>query len=701
MLGAVARLADRRAWLVTALAASFAAVAGIFGSPVAGELHQGGFTDPGSESEAAARALADATGTRPDRNVMALVRIDDIHSAAARAEVEKVRSTIAGDPAIKAAFSYYETEDPSFVSRDGHQTLVLGLFGRVDDDAVAAAAVRLQRRLGSDPAVTLGGVAATFAEVQSTVQADLGRAEKLAFPILFLLMLWVFRGVAAALLPLMVGGVTVLGTFCGLRAVNGATPLSIFALNLATGLGLGLSIDYSLLMVSRFREQLAAGETVPEALRTTVATAGRTILFSSLTIMAAMATLMVFPLNFLFSMAVAGVIVVAIAASTALLLLPAVLRLLGTRINAMAPRHWQRPEASSRGFWYSLSRIVMRRPLPVALVSGTFMLLLGLPSSSIKFTYVDATVLPATAGARIVQNALEEDFPGRAGTPALVVVKAPPERAAEVSRLAGRIAGVAGVASVFPPQYVGSSVWRIDVQLQGGPYSDIAVAAVRTIRGLPLSPRPLVAGATASFLDLQRSLLGGLPRALALVASITLAILFLLTGSVVLPVKAVVMNLLTLSATFGALVLVFQRGAFQGLLAYSSSGALEQTQPVLLFALIFGLSTDYGVFLLSRIKEAREAGLPNDEAVALGLQRTGRIVSAAALLLCVAIGTFATSDIVFIKELGVGTVIGVLADSTVVRALLVPSLMGLLGDWNWWAPRRLHRLHLRLGLSEV
>lgn len=702
MLDRIAKLANTRAWLVAGLALAFTLTAGAFGGSVSSQLHQGGFFDPNSQSAAAARSLAAATGARPDRDVTALVTVGSIGSPAAQAEVGRVAATIAADPDIKAVFDYYGTHDPSLLSTDRTQTLVIGLFKRnVDDDGVSAAASRLEAKLKPDHAVQLGGVGTTFAQVQASVQQDLGRAESLAFPILFVLMLWVFRGLVAALLPLLVGGVTILGTFLGLRVVNAEAPLSIFALNLATGLGLGLSIDYSLFMVSRFREELTAGRTVPDAVTATVRTAGRTIFFSSLTVAAALASMMVFPINFLFSMGVAGVIVVAIAASTALIVLPAVLRLLGTRVNALAPRRWQRPEATDSGFWYSLSRGVMRRPVAVAVLSGAFLLLLGWPFLSIRFNSVDATTLPASSSAHVVDAAIKRDFPLQIGAPAVIVARAPASAEAQVTAYARQVRRVAGVQAVAPPAYQGGGVWRIDASLGSQPYSNGAITSLKAIRGLRTDLTVQVSGLTASFVDLQQGLLASLPIAVALVACTTLVILFLMTGSVVLPLKSVLMNLLTLSVTFGALVFVFQFGHLQSLLRFSSNGGLEQTQPVLLFALIFGLSTDYGVFLLSRIKEARDRGLPNSEAVALGLQRTGRIVTAAALLLCVAIGAFATSNIVFMKELGVGTVVGVGVDATVVRALLVPALMGILGEWNWWAPRLLRRVHARFGVTEV
>ncbi|MGB2940325.1 MAG: MMPL family transporter [Candidatus Dormiibacterota bacterium] len=700
MLDRIARLANHRAWIVAGVALAFTVTGGIVGGPVTAKLHQGGFTNPHSESEGSTRTLVDATGARADRNIIALVRIDGIETSATQAEVSKVMSTIAGDQDVKTAVSYYQTHDPSMVSKDGHETLVIGLFKDVNDDTINAASSRLQDKLKDDSAVTLGGVGPVFAEVQANVEGDLTRAEAIAFPVLFLLMLIVFRGVVAALLPLMLGGITVLGTFLGLRLVNAEAPLSIFALNLATGLGLGLAIDYSLFMVSRFREELHAGREVPEAVRAAVRTAGRTIFFSSLTVAAAMASMMLFPLNFLFSMGVAGVIVVVIAATTALVVMPAVLRLLGTRVNALAPRRWQRTEATDRGFWFNLSNFVMRRPVVVAVASGALLLVLGSPFLNIKFNSVDATTLPVSASARVVDTAIKNDFPGIVPAPAVIVLKAGQERAADVADYANRVARVAGVQSLQPPVYQGAGVWRIDANLGPDQYSSRATQALRDIRALDAAFPVQVGGLTAQFIDLQAGIFQSLPLAVTLVTLTTLVILFLMTGSVVLPVKSILMNLLTLAATFGALVFVFQYGHLQTLLNFTSSGALEQTQPVFIFAIVFGLSTDYGVFLLARIKEARDGGRDNQHAVALGLQRTGRIVTAAAVLFCVAIGAFATSNIVFIKELALGTVVGVLVDASIVRALLVPALMGVLGDWNWWAPGVLRRVHRRIGIAE-
>jgi RND superfamily putative drug exporter len=419
---------------------------------------------------------------------------------------------------------------------------------------------------------------------------------------------------------------------------------------------------------------------------------------------AALASLLVFPQRFLYSMGIGGVIVALVSSATALLVLPALLAVLGPRVDALAPARLQRRSrggGETSGFWYRLSRGVMRRPGRVAAATATLLVVMGLPFTGIRFTGIDASVLPASAHARVVDDALRTDFPANRTTPVYLAIEAPRSASAEVERYAAALRALPGAAAVAAPRPVGGALWRLDVTARGTPLSAPAKELVRDIRARPAPFAVKAGGTTADFLDRQSSLGAHLPIALAVVAATTFVVLFLMTGSVVLPLKALVMNLLSLSAAFGLLVLIFQDGRFEGLLGYTGQGALESTQPVLLFAVAFGLSTDYGVFLLARIKEARDRGLPTREAVAVGLERTGRIVTAAAALFCVAIGAFATSEIVFIKELGVGTALAVLIDATIVRALLVPSLMALLGRFNWWAPRPLRRLHDRFGLSEA
>jgi len=676
--------------------------AGFFGGPVFGLLDSGDdFDDPQAEAVLASRDVQRASGASASPDLIALVRLGaPADSAAAQGKLARVAAALR-DPGIARVARYEPGGDRNLVSKDGRSTYVAATFA---SDA-GGVLERVQPKLERVPGVTVGGGELAQEQVGEQVSEDIARAELLAFPILFLLSLFVFRGVIAALLPLAVGGATIMISFLAMRFVNGAIePMSIYALNLITGLGLGLAIDYSLFMVSRFREELERGLDTAAALRVTMNTAGRTVLFSSVTVAAALAALLVFPLRFLYSMGVGGTICALAAALVSLTLLPAILAALGPRVNALSPKRWQAAlhrEASDvrGGFWYRLSQTVMRRPVPFAAGATALLIALGLPFLGIKFTGVDATVLPRDHSARVVQDALATEFPPNRTSPVYVAARGGDGDRAAIARYArelGALPGVVGEPQVQPVD----GLFRIDLVARGPALGEQAKELVRDVRAVEAPVPVRTGGQTAGFLDQQKALADSLPLALGILAATTLVILFLMTGSVILPIKALVMNVLTLSAAFGLLVLIFQDGNLEGLLGFTSQGALESSQPVLLFAVAFGLSTDYGVFLLTRIKEAHDAGAPNVEAVALGLERTGRIVTFAAVLFMIAIGAFATSEIIFIKQLGVGTALAVLIDATIVRALLVPSLMRLLGDRNWWAPRPLARLHRRIGLSE-
>src|ERR1700674_3932921 len=468
MFDAIARVISRHPWRVAVSGLAFAAVCGVFGGPVAGLLQGGGFNDPAAQSTSAANRLEAATGIRPDGGVIVVVKIGQpLTSQATRDEVTRVTAIVAADPGAKVARNYFITSSPAIVSNDGTETLVIGELRSMSDTEAGLASARIQHALAGDPAVKVGGFGLANTQVQSQVTADLAKAEELAFPILFLLSLWVFRGAVAALLPLLVGGVTILGSFLGLRLVTLETPLSIFALNLVTGMGLGLAIDYSLFMVSRFREELGAGRSTDEALRRTLNTSGRTILFSSLTVAAAVASLTVFPEKFLYSMGIGGVLVALIACGVSLLMLPAVLKLLGPRINALAPRSWQRPLDVGDGFWYRLSHFVIRRPLPVAVGGAALLLILGLPFTGIKFTSVDASVLPTSASGRQVSDILAKDFPASSRSTVYVIVDAPVDSPPQVLSLAGQIRALPAVTGVdISP--AGDGHWRIDVHTRDG-----------------------------------------------------------------------------------------------------------------------------------------------------------------------------------------------------------------------------------------
>jgi uncharacterized membrane protein YdfJ with MMPL/SSD domain len=699
MFTSLASLATRRGRAVVLFSVVVFIAAAALGAGVADRLEPYGADDPATESVQADDRL-DAAGYN-DTAAIVLMEDVDVESRAGRARVQKYAHQIADEPEVANVASFYSTGSRAFVSKDGNATYLGVRFTTMDDDAEQDAATRIVDELEGKPGITVGGGAVAREQVNTQVEEDLRTAELYAFPLLFLLSLVFFRSLVAALLPLLVGGLTIVSTFLMLTVASELTSVSIFALNLVTGLGLGLAIDYSLFMVSRYREEIARSGPGLEAMRRTMASAGRTVLFSALTVAGALAGLLVFPQRFLYSMGLGGSLVALIAAAIALIVLPAILALLGTRVNALAPPFLHRRAESdarpmSHGFWYRLSRTVMRVPGRIALASAALLIALGIPFLSIQFTSVDARVLPESSSARQVDDALRSDFPPFRTTPIQLAVSGGEGDAQRVAREAGH---TEGVAMVNPPVELDGGVWVVEAVSSNGALTEQSQDLVERLRAIPGDV--LITGDTAHFVDLQDSLVDHLPLVLAIVAAATIVVLFLMTGSIVLPIKQLLMNALGLSAVFGILVLIFQEGRFEGLLGYTSQGALEPTQLLLLFAVSFGLSTDYGVFLLSRIKEARDSGASDSESVAIGLERTGRIVTAAALLFSIAIGAFVTSEVVFIKQLGLGTAIAVLIDATIIRALLVPSLMEMLGRWNWWAPAPLRRLHARIGLSEA
>jgi RND superfamily putative drug exporter len=704
MLTRLATFIDaRRRWVLLATVAG-AVLAGAFGFGVAKHMSPYGATDPATQSVQAERRFEAAAGRKLDPGIVAIVRAGDVGSPAVERRVEQVVAELRAQPDVASAASFYETHDSAMVSRDRRSTYVAVYFKARSDLQLKNAAQRIEERFAGQRDVRLGGEEIASAQANTQVGQDLAHAELLAFPLIFLLSLLFFRSLVASLIPPLIGGVAIVVSFFALRVISDFADLSVFALNFVTGLGLGLAIDYSLFTISRHREEAAASSFGLPALQRTLQTAGRTILFSSLTVAAAVASLAIFPQRFLYSMGIAGAVVALIAAALALVALPALLAVLGPRINALAPKRLQRAadrdaRPAHSGAWYRLARFVTSRPRRVAVLSTALLIALGLPFLGIRFISVTASVLPSGASARQVDSALAREFPPNRTAPLQVVVGAP-AGSHEVTALAAQISRLPDVSAIAPAQAAGVHNALLAVSPIQRPLSDATKQLVRSVRAIGAPVYVGVAGQTAAFLDLEHSLGAHLPIVLALIVAATLIILFLFTGSVVLPLKAVLMNALSLSAVLGILVLIFQDGNLQGLLSFTSEGALDATQPIFLAAIGFGLATDYGVFLLSRIKEARDSGIPDSEAVAVGLERTGRIITAAAVLFAVAIGAFATSQLVFIKQLGLGTALAVLIDATIVRALLVPSLMELLGAWNWWAPRPLRRLHDRIGLRD-
>jgi RND superfamily putative drug exporter len=667
MLAALADLAYRRPrWIVTvALVVTIAAAVFGVSTPSRLESSDNDFQDGSSQSFRTLELLSAATHVLPGPSLLVVASPRDAALAAGR--LRRVPSVARVVP--RAA-----------VSRDRKLVLVTAWF-RTRGDTASPNVSQLARTLPG----TVGGATLASEQIGRQSERDLVRAELIAFPLLLLLALWIFRGLVAALLPVAGGLLALLLTLAVLRLVNDVRPVSVFALNLVTGAAIGLAIDYSLLLVSRWREELARTGPGRAALRTTLATAGRAVAFSAGTVAAAFASLLVFPLPFLRSMAIGGMIVAPLAGLVALTLLPACFVLLGLRINALAPRRWQRAaERAARpeehGSWYRFAHWVMRRAPWVAACSAALLIVLGLPFLGVRFVGVDATVLPASSSSRQVDDLLRTRFGPGLDSPVHLAVRSP--------AVVTSIRRLQSVARVTTPERLGPRLWSVDVVPSGDAMSSSAKELVRRLRRLP---GVAVTGRTAWYLDTAATLTRRLPYALALLGITTFVLLFVVTGSVVLPLKALVMNVLGLSAAFGVLVVVFQDGRLESLLDYRSQGALELTQPILLFAVAFGLATDYAVFLFSRIREAHDDGLRNREAVALGLERTGRVITAAALLFCVAVGAFATSGILIVKELGLGIALAVAIDAFIVRALLVPSLMALLGDWNWWAPRSLRQ----------
>jgi uncharacterized membrane protein YdfJ with MMPL/SSD domain len=700
----LARLTTKRPWLVLAAAIAFAVVSVPFGAGQLGGLSSEGFEDPASEAYQAQQRVVQVSGVDPSLTAVVLVEPGTpVTSGEGAARLAEVTTTLRGVEGVRLVAGPDAPDSPQ-ISDSGDGAYVVAAFaaGTDTDDASEA----LETAFAGQTDVTVGGAVVADRDVSTIIGEDIARAEMIAFPILFLVSLWVFRGVVAALMPTLVGMLTILAAFLGLAVALQFFPVSIYATNLVIGLGLGLAIDYALLIVSRFREELGRTGDTREALAVTIATAGRSVLFSALTVAAAMAGLMVFPQDFLVSMGLGGIFVALAAAVISLTALPALLMVLGPRINAGAPRAWRRHSESMHedreGGWYRLSGYVQRRPGRIAAVAAVLMIVLALPALGIRFTTVDADVLPTSSAARQVSDTLTSDFRQDRSDPVELVVTAPAgadtqSRLAAYAERVGDVPGIAGVSTAVP---IGTDTWRLDAYLADEPLSETSEQAVRDIRALE-APFPTQAtGITALHVDEKESLAGRLPVAALIIALTTVVVLFLLTGSIVLALIAIVMNALTLGATMGILTMGFQEGWLEGLLAFDSLGGVSTTQPILIAALAFGLSTDYGVFLFSRIKELRDAGHSDREAIALGLQRTGRIVTFAAVLFVIAMGAFASSRIVIIKELGVGVSLAVLLDATIVRALLVPSLMQMLGRWTWWSPRPLARLHERIGLRE-
>jgi RND superfamily putative drug exporter len=714
----------RRRWvLVTTLVG--VVVAGAFGGGVFDRLSGGGFNDPGAESSRATAQLEESFDTG-DVNLVLLVTAKEgsVDDRVITAEGTRLSEELASEPSIDQAYSYWNLGSaPPLRSDDGTQALVLATIAG-DDDEVDATVGDLSDRYTRENElvrVEAGGRAEVFRQVSSQVESDLKRAEAITFPLVLILLVFVFGSVAAAGLPLAVAAVSVVGTFFVLFLLTLATDVSIFSINLTTALGIGLGIDYSLFIVSRFREEMRSGLRPNEAVVRTVETAGRTVLFSAITVAISLCALLVFPMYFLRSFAYAGVAVVALACFGALLFLPALLAVIGTRIDRWTVlRH--KPKDAGVGAWHRIATFVMRRPWPVAISIVGLLLLLGAPFLGARFGLPDDRVLPESASSRRIQDQIRSSFSSQEASALSVVAVAAgpagPERDTEIDDYAAELSSLAGVArvdastgsyldgqQVAPPtaasaRFEGANGTWLAVVPAVEPISAKGERLVDELRSMPAAFETIVAGPSAELVDTKASLIAKLPLAAAIIGLVTFALLFLMTGSILVPIKAIVLNLLSLTATFGAMVWIFQEGHLSDQLNFTATGTLDTSMPVLMFCIAFGLSMDYEVFLLSRIKEEHDRTGDNTASVAMGLERTGRIVTAAAAVLSVVFIAFATSGITFIKMFGVGMALAVVMDATLIRAALVPAFMRLAGEANWWAPPRLRQLYDRIGLHE-
>jgi trehalose monomycolate/heme transporter len=736
-------------WAVLLGATVLVVAAAIFGTGIFGLLTNGGFQDPNSQSTHAQTLLDQQLGGAAT-DIVVLMRSDSLRvtDPAFASAATQLLHTLAARPEVASVISYYSTHSSRFLSRDGHETFAAIQLAPKDQTAKQDDYSTLLPLMTSPTLnVTVGGNVAVNVAIDKQISADLENAEMITFPIVGILLFLIFRGLIAASLPLLIGGIAILGAFALLRVLTGLTDISVFAINVVTVMGLGLAIDYSLFMVTRFREELASNEQdVRGALQRTLSTAGRTVLFSGLTVSVSLLGLLLFPEGFLRSMGLGAIGAVLVAMVAALTILPVILALLGRRVNALSiqglfrqlfPSSQAAAATPTSGVWYRLSQTVMRFPVPVALLVLGILVLLGLPFLRASFSTPDVRVLPQGQETRVVATRLAQDFP-EAGASELVIAIHTPGNALSSANLASldayvrqietmpNVLQVQSLVTLDPSlslaqyqqlyanldanpqiaavatQLAQGNATRVTVALRSADFSAKTEDTVRQIRALaaPGGLEPLVGGETPYQMDLFANLRATLPYALLVMVLAIFVLLFLMTGSVVMPLKAIALNTLSLTATFGALVWIFQDGHLENVLSFQSGGSIDGTQTILIFALAFGLSMDYEVFLLSRIKEQFDITHNNRAAVASGLQRTGWLITSAALLFAVVLAAFSRSEIVFIKEIGVGLAIAVLMDATLVRALLVPATMRLLGRWNWWAPAPLQALWQRIGLSE-
>jgi RND superfamily putative drug exporter len=715
----------RRRWWVIAASLVMLLVSASIGTSVIGALSLARFEVAGSESDRAGAILAEQFGVgAPNLVLLVTAKRGTVDDPALVAAGSALTRELAAQDGVAEATSYWSRPfAPALRSQDGTQALVMAHLPGDATEARERLAI-LSPQLTREDAfirVQAGGQEEIFRQVGAQSERDFIRSDAIAIPLILVLLMLVFRNVRAAALTLLTSVFAILGTLLVLRALITVTDVSTFALNLTMVLGLGIGVDYCLFIVSRFREERDAGVETATAVVRTVETAGRTILFSAMTVAVSLAALLVLPFFFLRSFAYAGIAVIAIGAASAVITLPAALAILGDRL---APWAWwpRRAPSAQGGFWHRIALLVMRRPAIISVAVVVLLLILGSPILRIRFGSPDDRILPPTASSRQVQEQIRAHFATEEADALQIVAldrTDPATQQAAIEHYARDLSQYPGVFQVdaLTGSYArGMRVapphdWHRRFAAAGGTWMSVVptkeqldsdpFGLVDAVRALP-APFPVaVGGSPAIITDFQSELLADMPLVAGIVVVLTFLFLFLMTGSVLLPAKAIVLNILSLSATFGALVWVFQEGNLAGLLAFTPTGSMELSIPILLFCLAFGLSMDYEVFVLSRIKEAYDRSGDNAHAVAVGLERSGPLITAAAVLLAVAFMAFATSDIVLLKMLGVGMTLPVLVDATIIRALLVPAFMELMGRANWWAPPALQRLQQRVGLSEA
>ncbi len=682
------------------------ALSTIWGFGVFSNLKGGGYDNPNSDSALVSEILAEDFKVDA-AEVLVLVdlpgRADETNSSGVPQYfdlVQQLSDEFAAIDGVVEVLNYYTLgQPPTLISEDGKLIYVL-----VDiDNSISQSPVVAQivdgytgDYLGAE--IHVAGFGAVTKAINETIEHDLIRAEIIAVPIVLMLLIFVFGSLVSAGLPLFVGGMAILGSFFVVWAVSEITDVSIFALNLITGLGLGLGIDYSLLVVNRFREERALGNTIGDATVNTVASAGKTVLFSGLTVAVVMLSMSFFPQYFLQSFALAGFTVVSLAVVGAAIALPAMLNLLGDRVNSLSL--FKRDLApKDKGFWEKIARFTMRKPLQILFVTLVGLASMFSLSQSVVFGQVDDRVLPKDSPAHVASDLLRERFDGRSSSPIEILVKGSDQEITDYVTLLKDQPNIS-MAFIVPTQE--STDWvRVNAITELEPRSPEGYDQTVALRNLETSlDQVVIGGGGAYYTDSQQGIEQALPFALAWVLISTFILLFLFTGSVVLPIKAILLNVLSLGAVLGVVSYVFQNGHLQWLLGeYSVTGTIDTSSVVMIAVVAFGLSMDYELFLLSRIKEQHDAGMNTVNSVALGLQRSGRIITAAALILAVTFGAFASSEVSIMKMLGFGIALAILLDATIVRALLVPALMRLLGSLNWWAPKWMKKLHQKAGLS--